>query len=251
MEVVMEPVQQRGNRYSASDVTTCELFCDWAARNDAARIPVTRVRVYAAFGWPNNDGVDEIRMLHMGVDVDGVGFEQATFLRGPTVDMLTILECEGNTYLVHVDQLRVAVGQIVRSNPAGMVDGGEVAAAAALRELAEELQVHIDWGEPLNLNQAAYGADLAELGTPGGSDEDVTFFAVRAFVTPDVLKILQGRLGGLEHEGERIIVRLTKFEGELASALPKLVVDGRRPDMKAAHSILLYDHAMRLKKKRG
>ncbi|HVI69518.1 MAG TPA: NUDIX domain-containing protein [Magnetospirillaceae bacterium] len=199
---------------------------------------IPRVTVTDAFSWGGAIRMMQVRITHGAYD-------HAVLLRGATVDILTVLTCDNRTYLVHVDQPRVAVGQIVRSNAAGMIDDDEAAVVAALRELAEELAISLKWDTPLNLNEMVYGVNLPEVVTPGGSDEDTTFFAVHVRVTSDDLVRLQGRTGGLTQEGEHTTIHLTEFSGRAASALPRMVVNGKRPDMKAAHSLLLYDEAMR------
>ena len=225
---------------TAEEVRGSRLFANWADR--VQNWDIARVTVADAFSW---DGA--IRMLLLRVTYGA--YDHAVLLRGATVDILTVLACGNRRFLVHVDQPRVAVGQIVRSNAAGMIDGDESAVIAALRELAEELGIQLGWEEPLNLNKMVYDVDLPEVITPGGSDEDVTFFAVHVNVTAENLALLQGHTGGLAHEGEATVVRLTEFTGRAASILPTLVVNGERPDLKAAHGALLYDAAMDLQKR--
>src|SRR6266702_4191628 len=108
-----------------SIVRQSTLFDNWARRLRSTKIG--EVMVYAVHGWGG-----EIRMLQLGVEYGK--FRHAVFLRGPTVDMLTIVTDGRARSIVHVEQPRVAVGQVVRSNPAGRVDTGESAATAALRE---------------------------------------------------------------------------------------------------------------------
>lgn len=225
------------DKATADEVRASQVFKNWAGRVKGWPIPL--VTIDDAFSWGG-----AIRMLLLRVAYGGN--DHAILLRGSAVDIVTVLRCEGQQYLVHVDQPRVAVGQIVRSNAAGMVDDNEQVAVAALRELAEETGVSLDWGKPLNLNEIVYGIDVPELGTPGGSDEDVTFFAVTAYVTADDLAKFNDRVSGLAAEGEQTTVRLTPFDGPAASALPQLVVNGQRPDMKASHSLLMYDWATQL-----
>lgn len=220
-----------------AQVRKSRLFNNWAKR--VHDWDISQVTVVDAFSWGG-----EVRMLLMRVTYGG--YDHAILLRGSTVDILTIVSCDKRRYLVHVEQPRVAVGQVVLSNAAGMVDGDEHVAVAALRELAEELGVSLNWGKPLNLNRVVYGFDVPELGTPGGSDEDVTFFAVQVQVTSDDLAKLKDSVAGLAHEGEKTIVRLTEFYGKAAGVLSRLAANGRRPDMKASHSLLMFDQAMSL-----
>jgi len=225
---------------TAEEVHSSRLFVSWESRVKDWNIP--RVTVADAFSW---DGA--IRMLLLRITYGA--YDHAVLLRGATVDILTILTCGDRKFLVHVDQPRVAAGHVVRSNAAGMVDDDEAVTVAALRELAEELAINMEWGIPLNLNEAVYGINVPEVVTPGGSDEEVTFFAVHVQVSPAELAQLEGRTGGLAHEGERTVVHLTEFTGRVASVLPQLVVNRKQVDLKATHGALLYDEVIRLRGK--
>jgi 8-oxo-dGTP pyrophosphatase MutT (NUDIX family) len=158
-------------------------------------------------------------------------------LRGATVDMLTVLVGNGARYIVHVDQPRVAVGQVVRSNPSGMVDGGESPATAALRELGEEVATDIHWGRPLPL----YPGPL--LVSPGGTDEAVSFYVVRGVISPKDLEKLHGRITGQRDEGERIQLQLYRIDAQqnIDPALRSLHQVLGLPDLKAVTSLLLYE----------
>jgi 8-oxo-dGTP pyrophosphatase MutT (NUDIX family) len=211
------------------ELEASEVFAKW---RDSLDMPVDSVKVHAVYAWGGS-----IRMVHMSA---WVGLhENAVFLRGSTVDMLTILSDGSKRDLVLVDQPRVAVGQIVRSNPSGMVDSGELPTVAALRELTEELGVTLNWQRAESLNEWLFGADLPMVVSPGGTDEDVMCYVAEALVTPDSLERLRDKVGGLE--GERLTVRLKPLTDDPFEVLPHLLIgSGERPDAKATLSLLAY-----------
>jgi hypothetical protein len=221
-------------RQPAKAVQQCALFRSWVERFKKTSA-VGTVTIYATYAWGG-----EIRMIQMGVEFNGE--EQAVYLRGGTVDMLTVVTDGSTRCVVHVDQPRVAVGQKVRSNPSGMVDGGESRAAAALREVAEEVGDHINWGPVTSMHPTLFGTDAPLLVSPGGTDEEVTFFFVEGHMSTAGLQQLSRRIGGLAHEGEQLRMRLTTMVGsDIAPGLRALVLPPpAKPDMKAAMSLLMY-----------
>jgi 8-oxo-dGTP pyrophosphatase MutT (NUDIX family) len=83
----------------------------------------------------------------------------------PAVCILALRGAPGREEVMLVEQLRPAVKQVTWELPAGLVDPGETPAAAARRELAEEV------GLAGTLNQ------IAEVySSPGFTDEKVTLF---------------------------------------------------------------------------
>jgi 8-oxo-dGTP pyrophosphatase MutT (NUDIX family) len=227
-----------GVRLTKRQVVDSTLFRQWMQHNSDR--PIVEVTIYATY-WGGPIGI-----IQMGVKVKGLNYEEAVFLRGPTVDMLTVVTDDRRRFIVHVEQHRLPVGQIVRANPAGMVDKGESAADAALRELAEEVGAHIQWGRVRSLHELALGTPLPLLVSPGGSDERVTFYVVEGRLDPRRLDKLSEHIGGLAHEGERLKLRLTPFDGpNIGLALHQLCAGTNRPDLKAVTSLLLYGEYLR------
>lgn len=234
MDVVCAP----GVPTSVRQVQRSALFRSWSDR--LRRTRVGRVTVYATYEWGG-----EVRMIQMGVHHGG--FENAVFLRGPTVDMLTIVTDGARRFMVHVEQPRVAVGQVVRSNPAGMVDTGESPVTAAMRELTEEVGAHIRWGRAQSMHPVVLGTNAPLLVSPGGTDEEVTFFFVEGHLTTDKLSKLSRHIGGLAHEGERLKLRLTPLtQVDIHAAVVRLCKGAGRPDMKAVSSLLMYGQHLQL-----
>lgn len=219
-------------RQSPREVQRSALFSNWAAH--LRRTEVGTVTIQGVYAWGG-----EIRMLQMGVEYGG--FNNAVFLRGATVDMLTVVTDGNSRFIVHVEQPRVAVGQVVRSNPAGMVDTGETLVVAALRELAEEVGAHIRWGRAVSMHPVVLGTEAPLLVSPGDTDEEVTFYVVEGTLSSTELRKLGNHIGGLAHEGERLRLRLTPLsQFDAAVALQNLAAVRGRPDLKAVTSLLMY-----------
>ena len=105
--------------------------------------------------------------------------------------------------------------------PAGMIDDeGDNVGGAAAREMEEECGIKIKASELL---------DLTELGTkdavaagrlmfpgiapsPGGCDEFLRIMYLEKRVTKQQLERMKGRLGGLEDEGEMIVLHVFPFQ---------------------------------------
>lgn len=217
---------------SSKEVRASELFDGWYQRQE---IPLGRVRVNAAFSWGG-----QIRMLQLSVWQEDGHHPVATFLRGASVDILTVLHTpgfSGQPHVVMVEQPRIPVGRNVISNPAGMIDSGESPAAALLRELAEETGIDIEWGAPIPLNLYLCHTNEPMLTSPGGTDEEVIFYAVIGQIELDDLLRLNDKAAGLAEEGESTRLRIIPFK----DVLPRLAQAGR-PDMK---TVLSY-HGYRL-----
>jgi 8-oxo-dGTP pyrophosphatase MutT (NUDIX family) len=228
MKVMLSPDVQ----YPARDVRRSALFQNWKQRVQAMNVGV--VLVTAVFAWGG-----EVKILQMSVEFGGQ--MHPVLLRGATVDMLTVLVGNGAHYIVHIDQPRVAVGQVVRSNPSGMVDGGEPPATAAVRELGEEVGADIHWNRPIPL----YPCPL--LVSPGGTDEVVSFYVVHGAISPKDLQSLYGRITGLRDEGERIQLQPCRIDAHqnIDPALRSLHQVLGLPDLKAVTSLLLYERFLR------
>ncbi|ADI14731.1 NUDIX hydrolase [Truepera radiovictrix DSM 17093] len=129
----------------------------------------------------------------------------------PAVCVLALRGERGREEVLLVEQLRPAVGQVTWELPAGLVDPGETPAAAARRELAEEVGL------------AGTLTQLAEVySSPGFTDEKVTLFMATDLHTV-------ARAGG--DEGEEVAFAWRPLRetwarvaaGEVASSAPTLL----------------------------
>mgnify|MGYP001613871791 CR=1 FL=1 len=137
--------------------------------------------------------------------------------------MLPIFKCAGALYTVLVKQPRIATGDYELAElPAGMIDGGTFAGAAA-RELKEELGVTFTDNELVDMASSLPGSKGEEIYfSPGLLDEKARFYMVEREVSPDELGKFQGKATGLLAEGERITLWVVPLD-----AVPACVRDGK------------------------
>lgn len=219
---------------TAREVRNSDLFKKWLARCIAQGFKIDSVKVFAAHKWGDPK---QIKMLHIKAEArakDGREVGGVVFLRGDCVDILTIISTESNEYALFVYQPRLAGAQkCVISNPSGMIDDTDKnVASAALRELEEETGAGLKWSHPISM---VGDTVLPMLVTPGGSDERVYFYLVRANASEVQVAQMQGKLAGMADEGEQTRLYLVP----LSSALT-WIKDCGSPDLKTVTSLLLY-----------
>jgi 8-oxo-dGTP pyrophosphatase MutT (NUDIX family) len=196
-----------GVNMTAEEIRRSTLFVDWVEKLAANNITLVNPHVSTVLQWGTPI---EPKMIFLTTEakVDGRNIPRtAAFLRGKTVEILPILKCEEEEYVLLVKQLRIPAAQYVVSTPAGMIDSGEAAHFATLRELDEEIDFQLEWSKPHLL------IDKPLLVTSGGSDEVASFYYVKANVTSEQIEQLQGHFAGVATEGEQtesIVVTLAK-----------------------------------------
>ena len=151
------------------------------------------------------------------VDGGGNPIPGAVFMRGGAVAVLVILECEGREYVLLTSQARLPVGVFEYEEiPAGMIDNSGTFSGAAAKEIKEETGIEIETDSLIDLT-AMYTPDaLGAYPSVGGCDEFIRLFLYRKEVTQETLEELQGRLGGLEEEWERISLVIIPFTNAFA-----------------------------------
>lgn len=226
----MNIIVDAGVKVGASDIEASAVFTDWKKSVDEWDIPHVTVHNVVT----NREG--EILIIQLSALNNGVNY--ALLLRQESVDILTVLFCGDDRYVLHVTQPRIALGERVRSNAAGMIEHGETPFDAAMREAGEETTLALR-GELVNLNERAFGSAISMAVSPGATNERVFFFVREVTVTPEQLKELIGTKTGLAHEDERIVLDVTKFETSIVEVMASLPEAGT-PDMKFALSIALY-----------
>lgn len=116
-------------------------------------------------------------------------------------------------------QPRIPAGSLQFAElPAGMVDDGTFAGAAA-KEIQEELSLTIPEDELIDLTALAIRDDSSNEKLPkaifpsaGGSDEHIPIFMHVKRVPRAQLKEWTGKLTGLRDSGEKITLKLVKLE---------------------------------------
>lgn len=181
----------------------------------------------------------------------GESLPGSVFLRGPSVAMLVMLipddvkpgseEEADERHVVLTVQPRVPAGSLEFVElPAGMVDDGTFAGAAA-KEIEEELDFVIEETELTCLSDlvesqytSTESEDLPNAMYPsaGGCDEFIPIFMHERRVKRESLDDWTGKLTGLRDHGERITLKLVKMKD--------LWKEGRR-DAKALAALALWE----------
>lgn len=143
------------------------------------------------------------------------------FLRGNSVGILVSLFCvdDGKTYSLLVEQPRVPIGQAsVLELPAGMIDPGcGTMKGVAVKEMKEECGIDIVESDLIDLTNLAAntGNGSTQAGicpSPGGSDEFIRLMYMEQNITKLELDTMKNRLGGLNEEGEIIVLKVVPYD---------------------------------------
>lgn len=183
-------------------------FVDWADSVDPSLV-VSSVEIQSVDLFGKNVG---FLKLKASVTKDGKFVPGICFVRGDSVAMLVILECNGRLFSPLVVQPRMNMGSAMfEETAAGMVDGSSFVGAAA-KEIKEELGFDIPVTDLVNLRLAACDTEESVALSPGGCDEEMRFYAHQRSVTPAELVELQGKLTGELSEGEMITLKIVPLE---------------------------------------
>lgn len=176
----------------------------------------------------------------------GESLPGVVFLRGGAVAVLVIVEedeGEGESegegegdreqWTILTSQPRIPVGALrFLEIPAGMIDSAGKVAGKAAEEIKEELGITIDADKLIDLcalteqmgrgteGQGDAGTGMAEeekvevgmYPSAGGSDEFIRLYAYIHRVGKGGIKELEGKVGGVREDGERIVLRVVKLK---------------------------------------
>jgi ADP-sugar diphosphatase len=180
------------------------------------------------------------------------------FMRGPSVGMLIILQPEDvnigsleERWVILTIQPRPAAGSLTFPElPAGMLDDAKTFKGAAAKEIQEETGLIINEESLINMSELAIeesdGSKSHEEEMPramfpsaGGCDEYIQLFLNEQRIPREELTALNNKLTGLREEGEKITLKLVRFE--------ELWKEGAR-DAKALSALALYENLKRVGK---
>ncbi|KAL4019015.1 hypothetical protein IC575_022650 [Cucumis melo] len=159
------------------------------------------------------------------------------FARGPAVAVLILLSCEGETYAVLTEQVRVPVGKLMLELPAGMLDDdkGDFV-GTAVREVEEEIGIQLRLEDMVDLTGFLdQSTGCRVFPSPGGCDEGIGLFLYRGSASKETIAELQGKETGLRDHGELIKVHVVPYE-----KLWRVTADA-----KALMAIALYEMAQK------
>lgn len=186
-------------------------FIDWVNLVESERrFVVEKITIQSLDKFGSRVGFVKFKAA---VKVDGKDVPGIVFMRGGSVGVLVLLDCQGELYTVLVHQPRVAVGKgALAEIPAGMLDGEGNFAGVAAKELKEETGIIIKECELYDMTQAAYGARFPGVyPSCGASDEFNRLFVFRKAISKEQLDELQGKLTGNMEEGEYIKLSIIPY----------------------------------------
>ncbi|CAK9311024.1 unnamed protein product [Citrullus colocynthis] len=136
------------------------------------------------------------------------------FARGPAVAVLILLSCEGETYAVLTEQVRVPVGKLMLELPAGMLDDDkDDFLGTAVREVEEEIGIQLKLEDMVDLTSFLdQSTGCRVFPSPGGCDEGISLFLYRGSASKETIAELQGKETGLRDHGELIKVHVVPYE---------------------------------------
>ncbi|MDO8583902.1 MAG: hypothetical protein Q7R83_01855 [bacterium] len=207
-------------------------FTDYRARMDP-EILVGEIEIQAITWFGSRIGFVFLdASLSTVVRGKAVQLPGASFLRGGSVVILSILTCEGREFVPVVTQPRGTIGRLAYTElVAGMLDGSGNVKGKGAAELEEEAGIKIAEADLVDMTALAYGDSVPGVfSSPGASDEFIRHMLYRATVTREQLDSIRGRECGLREHGEIITV----------GVIPLADVWRRLPDEHTLSALLLY-----------
>jgi ADP-sugar diphosphatase len=141
------------------------------------------------------------------IDDEGTQLPAVALLRGGSVGILVVLNCEGQKYTLLTNQARVPIGGYTLEIPAGMLDANGDFTAVAAKELKEETGIEINKSQLTALSTY----DEKRPGffpSPGGCDEFIALYSYETTASPELIQKLQTRQTGVAEEGEKITLQV-------------------------------------------
>ena len=218
-------------------VVDSQVFRNWVKEVDKdPKLFINDIHVQSLDKFGKRVGFIKFRsnaVVNVGGDKGLINVPGGVFMRGGSIAVLLILNCDGEDYTVLTLQARVPVGHhALPEIPAGMLDGTGNFKGAAADEIAEECNIAISEGELIDLTSLTYGDEFrGMLPSPGGCDEFIRLYTCTRTVERSVLKKLQGRMTGLLAEGEHISLQI----------VPLADLWRCTPDAKALSALTLFE----------
>lgn len=152
-------------------------------------------------------------LVYKASNPEGRHIPGIVFMRGPSVAILMVLNCNGKKYTILTCQPRVPIASSSFAEiPAGVFDG-EVFAGVAAKEIKEEVGIVIDESNLVDMTKAVYGDRYPGMyPSVGGCDEYIKLFLYEKDVTEDELAAFQGKATGLMEEGEYICLKVIELD---------------------------------------
>lgn len=135
------------------------------------------------------------------------------FMRGPSVAILMVLNCNGKKYTILTCQPRFPIADSSFTEiPAGVFDG-EVFSGVAAKEIKEEVGITIDGASLVDMTEKVYGNRYPGIyPSPGGCDEYIKLFLYEKDVSEEELDSFKNKATGLMEEGEYICLKVVELD---------------------------------------
>lgn len=213
-----EDIPLYGSEYHVEMFRKWPVYIDWVKNRIDSRFPFIAIEIRDALIISQNDvpamnnaDLTLYRSDHFPWNTCMVGGAVAAFIK---------LILRDQAYVVCVRQDHSSPGFFDGlSLPAGMTEGRPDPILEGVREVMEETGIEGDVADFQNLSALYYnGAHPGAYSSAGKSDEYVTIIGTTMHVDDDFMEKYEGRVAGLEAEGERSKVALIRIEdlGELA-----------------------------------
>jgi len=216
--IQQEPVRVHGIDYTGEPGIDLEAamrssqYIDWLMALDKERFRVRSIHFQSVDCFGSR--IAFIKFKADVVDAQDKFIPGIIFMRGGSVGILPVFNCEGQQYAVLTIQPRLATGRFDFAEiPAGMLDGSSNFAGTAAKELKEELDLTINADELTDLSALAGNTGIFV--SPGGTDETIRLFSFTRDVSREELNEMNGRLTGLLAEGEQITLKIVPLDAVL------------------------------------
>lgn len=197
-----------------SEVLRCQNFINWTQKVDP-ELDVRSIDIQSVDYFGNGRiGFIKFKSLVYKKSVpEGRHIPGIVFMRGPSVAILLVLNCNGMKYTIVTRQPRTPIADASFTEiPAGVFDGEQFAGVAA-KELREEVGLSIESSQLVDMTAAVYGSKYPGIyPSPGGCDEYIKLFLYEKDVTKEELDSYMGKATGLMEEGEYICLKVIPLD---------------------------------------
>ncbi|MCF0216039.1 MAG: NUDIX domain-containing protein [Fibrobacteraceae bacterium] len=194
-------------------IINCPIYQQWL-KESLEKFKVTEVYFASVDYFAKEHKPLFIKLRATATLPDGRPVHGIVVVRGHAVGVLVVLWCLGKPYLLLVRQPRLAISETDSLEiPAGILDWSNDFRKVALSELKEEAQILAQEDELIDLMDFWYGNFTKGFaGSCGLLDERIRLYAIERQVTPEQLKVMDGKSQTYTDEIEWIKTEVLPYE---------------------------------------